>query len=143
MIYKIEIKKKLNFSDIMKSLSNIGDYCSSGKMFFVNTDKQIPEVKKIIGDSDIDISEIKPTYDLSACSDLVKEWCKSRFEKEALYNFEHSEDGQKRMKEIMLYLTAVEEKRRREEVEKNAKSKSKRAERNQSEEGRDSDSKTS
>lgn len=122
MIYRISFTGEApDYRVLMDTMARIGDYCYSGKSFFLDTDKTYKELKGIF---DGFIEPIGPSYDLSTCSELVRKWCLTKMELKALKEFEESDEGQSRMKEIMAYLDAIEEKRRKEGVKEDGKTSS-------------------
>lgn len=124
MIYKISFNSdnRPEYRVLMDTMARVGDYCYSSRDFFLDTDKTFEELFSLFNGGLIE--EIGPSYDLSACSELVKKWCHEKMALKALKEFEQSEEGQSRMREIMAYLDAIEEKRRKEGVKVNGKTSS-------------------
>ena len=115
MIFKILIKNEKEYSDLLNILNNKYDFCFSGKFFYINCDKLENELKKYKAEELVNLNTI------SECSDFVKNWCKSIFIKQELKDFENSEQGQKRMKEIIDILDNYGKKQRKEVLSKNGK----------------------
>ena len=126
MIYKISFKddNRPDYRVLMDTMARVGDYCYSAKDFFLDTDKTFEEMRSLFNGGLIE--EIGPSYNLSTCSELVRDWCNEKFAMKALREFEQSDEGQSRMREILAYLDAIEEKRRKEGVKVNGKAGSKR-----------------
>lgn len=109
-IYRIYIdnnKKKYSYYDILKIIIHLGDYCYSDKSFFISSNKSFSEISEEIYKFGT-VEEINCMKDISQCTELVRQWCSKKIYNEVIENFENSDSGQKKMKEIMSYLEKIE-----------------------------------
>lgn len=115
MIYRVRIEKdNISLGDMLDKAAQVGNLCYSNGDMFIESEK--PHMEMAIMFNGCAVDEIRQYFDIEACSELVKNWCNSVWESDALKHFENSEEGQTRMRYVMTALDQLEEKRRGEDA---------------------------
>lgn len=109
MIYKIPFKDVQPLQEIMQKIGDIGEFIYSDKVIFLHTDYDIPSIMKFIGTADGTCVEIINSNNYSQeSSSFVSDWCFNKLLKDKVKDFEESEEGQKKIKQLMDYLDTLE-----------------------------------
>lgn len=111
MVYKIQPDS--NDKSFSAKMAELGNFCIVGSSYFVHCSQKLDLLKDFLNCSDITL--ITSLNYKSVQNDIVQKWCYENICADVTKDFENSDEGQKKLRIIMAYLDAIEEKRRKEE----------------------------
>ena len=109
MICKTYVNNQSIFSLLNDNPDIVDQYLYQYGFLYIHTNTSIKNISKIIN-VDTNVIQKVTKENINQQPDMVRDWCHRIFVNDDIYNFEHSEEGQKRIKATIEWISNIEKK---------------------------------